>query len=110
MPGAALLSDVWRLVALAIGVSIVSALAYPHVRGVRKGDSMVAFMRREGGGPAFLDVVLVTALSDGRLGEKVKIVFANGVHAEGRVTAYAGTFSPATLKITETERISPNGY
>lgn len=36
-----LLSDVWKMVALSIGLSIVAAVAYPHVRGVKQGDQMV---------------------------------------------------------------------
>ncbi|MBI4360471.1 hypothetical protein HY572_01720 [Candidatus Micrarchaeota archaeon] len=105
--GAQFLSDVWRLLALGIGLSIVWAFAYPHVRGIKKGDSMVALFRREGGvRAALLDVLFVTALEDGRVGERIKIVYGNGVHAEGQITSYGGTFSPATVKITETERLA----
>lgn len=107
IPGADFLVDPWRLIALALGLSIVWAFAYPHVRGVKKGDALVALFRREGGArAALLDVLFVTALSDGRLGEKIKIVYGNGIQAEGQITSYGGTFSPATVKITETERLA----
>lgn len=103
-----LLSDVWKMVALSIGLSIVAAAAYPHVRGVRQGDQMVAFLRREhnvgGVRQHAMDVVFATALEDGKTGQKIKIALGNGVQAEGLITGYGGTFSPATLKITETER------
>lgn len=109
LPGAEFLSDVWRLVALGVGVSIVWAFAYPHVRGIKKGDSLIALFRRDAGGPvrsAVLDVLFVTALEDGRVGERIKIVYGNGVHAEAQITSYGGTFSPGTVKITETERLA----
>ncbi len=103
-----LLADVWKLVALSIGLSIVVAAAYPHIRGVKQGDQMVAFLRREhnSGGVRqhVMDVVFATALESGKTGQKIKIAMSNGMQAEGLITGYGGTFSPATLKITETER------
>ncbi len=103
-----LLSDVWKLVALSIGLSIITAAAYPHIRGVKQGDQMVAFLRREhtvgGVRQHVMDVVFATALENGKTGQKIKIALGNGMQAEGLITGYGGTFSPATLKITETER------
>ncbi|MBI5226715.1 hypothetical protein HY994_05815 [Candidatus Micrarchaeota archaeon] len=103
-----LLTDVWKLVALSLGISIIVAAAYPHLRGVKQGDQMVAFLRREqvqgGQRQSVMDVVFATALEDGKTGQKIKIALGNGMQAEGLITGYGGTFSPATLKITETER------
>lgn len=105
---AAFFADVWKLVALSIGLSIVTAAAYPHIRGVREGDQMVAFVRRDhvvaGVRQQAMDVVFATAMESGKVGQKIRIAVGNGIHAEGRITSYGGTFSPATLKITETER------
>lgn len=72
----------WKLLALSIGLSIVIGFAYPFVRGVRKGDRLFAFItrRRVEGGQAFVfnENVLVTALSNGRKGGKIRVDLGNG--------------------------------
>ncbi len=102
-----LLDSAWQSLALGIGLSILLSLAWPHLRGVRKGDRLVAQLPRTqntpGGVFAFVDNVVVVALENGYSGRKIKVRIGNGKTGEGIITAYAGTFSPATIQITETE-------
>lgn len=97
----------WQVLALAIGVSIIVSLCYPHVRGVQRGDTLVGEVpraRNMGSAMlAFVESVPVIALESGRQGSKIRVRMPNGKSAEGIIISYAGTFSPAYIKITETE-------
>ncbi len=105
-----LLTDFWKLFALSVGSSILLGIAFPYLRGARKGDRLVAQVSRKqahshGGSHAvfFVQTVLVTALSNGYRGGKIKVRFENGRSGEGIITGYQSTFSPATIQITESE-------
>ncbi|MBI5635428.1 hypothetical protein HY993_00500 [Candidatus Micrarchaeota archaeon] len=106
-----LLTDFWKLLALSIGSSILLGIAFPYLRGVRRGDKLIAQVSRKQtqshpSGPQavfFVQTVLVTALSNGWKGGKIKVRFDNGHNGEGIISAYQGTFSPATIQITESE-------
>lgn len=100
-------NSAWQTIALAIGLSIVVSLAYPHVRGVQKGDTLVGEVPRARSVGhtvmAFVESAAVVALEGGRQGHKIRVRLPNGKSAEGIIVSYAGTFSPAFIKITETE-------
>ena len=99
--------SVWQVLALAIGLSIMLSLAYPLVRGVQRGDTLMGEVpRTRSNGQsvlAFIESAPVIALEPGRQGQKIRVRLPNGKSAEGIIAAYAGTFSPAYIKITETE-------
>ena len=102
-----LLGDVWKLLAIAIALAIVAGYAWPRVRGVRRGDTLITFVRRHQQTPAgiatFNEPLFVTALQNGRAGAKIRVQLQNGSLAEGIVEEYAGTLSPSTIRLTETE-------
>lgn len=106
-----LLSDFWKLLALSIGFSILLGIAFPFLRGIRKGDKLLAQVSRKQTrlhptGPQavfFMQTVLVTALANGYQGGKIKVRFDNGRTGEGIITGYSSTFSPASIQITESE-------
>ncbi|MBI4406671.1 hypothetical protein HY571_02040, partial [Candidatus Micrarchaeota archaeon] len=103
-----LVDSVWKLVALDIGLAIVIGFSYPHIRGVKKGDFLattVYYNSRGAGLASVLTGVSAVALQNGRKGDKIKINF-QGRQAEGVVIAYASTFSPAVVRVTEIERIA----
>ncbi|MFH0835258.1 MAG: hypothetical protein V1881_02860 [Candidatus Micrarchaeota archaeon] len=101
------LNDAWRLVAIAVGASLIIGFAYPSVRGIKQGDQLLAFVHRriEQNGQSLVvsDAVLVTALENGRTGGKIRVQFPNGLHAEGVIESYAGTLTPPTIRLTEAE-------
>src|SRR3990167_2137027 len=100
-----ILGDAWKMIALALGGSFITAILYPHVRAIKSGDALVAFVHKDhvvnGMHQAALDIVFVTALENGKVGQKIRVAMSNGFSAEGIITSYAGTLSPAQLKITE---------
>ena len=102
-----ILSSFWKLEALAIAFSILSAFAWPHVRGLKNGDravALVAFTHRTPGGD-FIDYQMqqVVVLEDGRKGGRVKVALPDGSRGEAIVSEYAGAFSAATVQIIERE-------
>lgn len=104
--GSSLLNSFWSLEAIAIGFSILAGYLSPHVRGVKEGDKLVAVGSAPSdgdGGMAFVSAVPVTALESGRVGAKIKVRLDPGHHGEGVILSYAGTFSPAMVKMTERE-------
>jgi len=103
-----LIDSPWKLFAAVIGFSIASGLAYPYLRGVRKGDSVTTSMarrRQQPGGAffAFTETVFATALENGFVGGKIKVRLPDGRRGEGIIRGYAGTISPASLELTEAE-------
>jgi len=100
-------NEAWKLIAIAIGASLLLGYAYPHVRGIKRGDQLVAFVHRQAGFASqpvgFVETVFVTALEDGRVGAKIKVRLANGLGAEGVIQGYAGTLTPPMIQITESE-------
>ncbi len=111
------IDSVWKLVALDIGVSILTAAAYPYIRGVRKGDELatngsVANIR--GMGMNFtignFGIADSFALSNGRVGKKIRIRLLDGRAGEGKIVEYAGLFSPARIQVTEIEKPAPQAF
>lgn len=106
-----ILNSAWQLLALSTGLSIVSGVAYPHARGIKRGDQLIAFVKRnvqqgneitEVGMPVF-----AMALESGRKGEKIRVElhgFTDRVQVgEGVIESYAGIISPPTLRLLERE-------
>ncbi len=104
------INSIWKLVALSIGISLVTGFAFPFIRGVRKGDVLATATHYGVQGQNVISSLFTgvgaVAMQNGRKGDKIKINF-QGRHAEGIVISYASTFSPAVVKVTEMEQISP---
>lgn len=97
-PGATL-GYLAKLFALDAGVSIVALLAYPHIRGVRKGDP--AFVREETVLPILFIIPNATILDDGRLNGFVKVELRDGTTGIGKVMKYQGLVSHAEIQLLE---------
>ncbi|MEK6843566.1 MAG: hypothetical protein AABY04_03690 [Candidatus Micrarchaeota archaeon] len=97
----------WKLIALSLAISLVSGYVYPHVRGIKKEDQLLATLRRDvvhnNALHQHLDNVVVVATEEGRIGQKIKVKLWNGKRGEGIITQYAGTITPATIRLTESE-------
>ncbi|MFH1750694.1 MAG: hypothetical protein ABH863_03390 [Candidatus Micrarchaeota archaeon] len=97
----------WKLFALVVAISILAGWLYPYLRGIRKDDQLVAVIARQVAHGQMvhnhLDSVPVVALKGGWMGQKIHVRMHNGKRAEGIVSSYAGTFSPATIRLTESE-------
>ncbi|HIH20917.1 TPA: hypothetical protein HA244_06650 [Candidatus Micrarchaeota archaeon] len=104
-----LFTEPWKLIALSIGAAIIAGFAQPALRGVRKGDTIFAFVQRnvrQGAQNLFMtDAVPAMALEDGRVGSKIRVSLPNGASGEGIIMDYKGVFSIPTIKMVETERM-----
>ena len=102
-------TEPWKLIALSIGAAIIAGFAQPSFRGIKKGDTIFAFMQRnvqQGVQNFFMtDAVPAIALEDGRVGSKIRVVLPNGARGEGIIVDYKGVFSMPTIKLIESERI-----
>ncbi len=103
-----LLDNFWAMEAVVLGISIIVGFAYPSIRGIRIGDNLVATIPiRQQVGMNQVDMVSgisVIALESGRIGKKIRVQLDASRKGEGIITAYAGILSPATVRLTETER------
>ncbi len=115
IPGS-VIDSVWKVVALCIGISLLGGFAYPHIRGVKRGDllSTNAVMHNGHNHPGATVINLLggptaVAMQSGRVGSRIKINF-QGRNAEGIIVSYASTFSAAVVKITEMEQVSFTSY
>ncbi|MEK6954873.1 MAG: hypothetical protein AABX01_07715 [Candidatus Micrarchaeota archaeon] len=106
VPGT-LIDSYWKLFALVLAISLICGYAYPYARGIRKNDQLLAQIPRQvthdGAVHTHIDTVMVVASQNGMLGQKIHVKLHNGKRAEGIITAYSGAFSPATIRLTESE-------
>lgn len=98
LPGSGLF-DLAKLGAVAVGASFLVSIAYPHLVGVRRGDTVLVFTENN---VPLLSFRMKTgvALSNARVGDKLRIAFNEG-EAEVELTNYAGLITPARAKLCE---------
>jgi hypothetical protein len=93
-----------KLLALDVGLAMLTPFIYPHLRGVRAGDMVSVVLSEEE-----LPFRMLYARSDGvatsnaRVGEQIKVRFRDGSEDEFLVVSYAGLFAPAKVKILQME-------
>ena len=104
----------WKLVAFDLAMALVFAFAWPHVRGVRKGDALATDLGMGNLRMPGINVMVGTfgignaqAAANGRIGQKIRIRLADGRRGEAKIVEYAGTFSPARVQILEMEKPAP---
>ncbi|MCX8202568.1 MAG: hypothetical protein N3G74_02060 [Candidatus Micrarchaeota archaeon] len=87
-----------KLFALNWGVLIVYAIAWPHIRGVRKGDPIVVR-----GQPLtfFFAFPNAVAMSNARLNGYVELKLMDGTIGIGKVVRYQGILSHAEVELLE---------
>ncbi|MEM2974418.1 MAG: hypothetical protein QW112_02225 [Candidatus Micrarchaeia archaeon] len=95
-----------KLLAIDVGGAILVTLAYPYIRGVKKGDKISVVEDRAPAGPAwtiFIGLSNGTALDDGRLGDAIKVELLDRSIAICRISKYEGFFSNHEAKILQRE-------
>ena len=97
-PSSTLLS-LAKYLALSLGASILLALAYPYVRGVKAGDTILVITHSDMAGGVRLR--LATALEAAKLNGKIRLSLEPGSEMEGIVKSYEGFFSPAKAKLPD---------
>ncbi|MCX8200038.1 MAG: flagella basal body P-ring formation protein FlgA [Candidatus Micrarchaeota archaeon] len=88
-----------KMLALALGITLLSPFWYPHARGVKKGDAVTIVSNTMGGW------LRGEALEDGRLGQEIRVLTENNKEIKCKISSYAGTFSRAKVKVNDEEQI-----
>lgn len=92
--------ELWKLLAAAFGTALLLPIAYPHYRGVKKGDGLLVIKGNVE--PLLLfNASSCVALADGRLGTTIGIVLPDGTLAEGTIVGYEGLITPAKVRLTQ---------
>ena len=88
-----------KLLALALGITLLSPFWYPHVRGVRKGDIVTITS------DAVVGSLRGEALENGRQGQEIRVLTEDGKEIQCKITKYAGTFSRAKVKANDETQV-----
>lgn len=101
VPGASMLTII-PLLALAVGLSLVAPFAYPHLRGVKKGDAVIIVFDAQIPFTSF-KIRSGVAKTSGRKGDLIRVVLNEGNEIQARVTDYSGILTPARTRVSEKE-------
>jgi len=95
--------------ALAAGASLLTPIAVPCIRGVRKGDSVEVESPALNAVPQVMRMLMPSsagmAAEGGRKGAKIGVVFPDGNVRRCVITGYEGFFKPARCRLIEREVI-----
>lgn len=92
-----------KLLAAALGTAVIIPVAYPYVRGIRKGDKISVSEERAPGWTIFIGLSNGAALESGRTGDAIKIELLDKSIAIARISKYEGFFSNAEAKLLQRE-------
>ena len=95
-----------KLLALSLALTMLVPIAYPHIRGVRRGDAVdvvndvqhqiiplrIPFLNFGG---------THISLDDGRIGSRIRISMPDGTWREAVVLSYSGFLSPARVQLVQ---------
>jgi hypothetical protein len=83
-----------RLAAADLGVSLLVAMLYPNVRGVKAGD-MVLLVSDAG----IFSIRTAVALESKRVNEAIRLALPDGREAYAMLESYAGLITPARARV-----------
>lgn len=104
-----------KLLALSVGMTMLLPVIYPHLRGVRKGDAVLAINPPQRQGmlgaiPMPLPFMQLggnfTALDSGRMGSRIRVSMADGTWREAEILSYSGFLQPARVRLLENNQYS----
>lgn len=100
-----------KLLAFAFGAALLTPFAYPHLRGVRKGDSVLVEVSGREAAPGILRLFFQAgsgvAVENGRIGGKIMVAMADGSMKQCAVLGYSGFFTPARVRMVKPGEVSP---
>jgi len=92
----------WKLLALAFGAALLTPFIYPHVRGVRKGDSVYVELAQTRTLPGIVRILINSgsgiAMENGRIGSKLMVMMNDGSFRQCVILRYPGLFSPTVVR------------
>ncbi len=92
------LSYLLKLFALNWGITLVSSIIWPYIRGVRKGDPLLV---RDEEIPILFSFPNAVALSNGRLKGYVEMKLVDGTVGIGKIIKYQGIINNAEVELLE---------
>ncbi|MFH1222176.1 MAG: hypothetical protein V1492_03765 [Candidatus Micrarchaeota archaeon] len=91
-----------KLLAAAIVISVIFSIAYPELRGLKKGDTVMVLASDS---PYSLLGRFGTAAQDGKKNSTVKIKLGDGNEVTGLVESYEGLITPPRVRVMYEERL-----
>jgi hypothetical protein len=92
------LVEVAKFEGLAVAAAIITAFAYPYIRGIDAGDKVLIFSNDPVNGR--MGVHIATALESGKLHAKIRVSLGNGSDAVCEIVSLPGIITPAGGKLT----------
>ena len=92
------ISYLLKLFALNWGITILATIAWPYIRGVRKGDPLLV---RDEDIPILFSFPNAVALSNGRLNGYVEMKLVDGSVGIGKIIKYQGIINNAEVELLE---------
>lgn len=94
----------WQPFLFSIGFSMLFGLAWPLIRGIRKQDVLWAETGRSVSGVIGpMQGFPVIALENGHKNGMIKVSLSNGSEAKAIILGYPGFFTPAKVRLVESE-------
>jgi hypothetical protein len=101
LPGATIM-DALKTMALGTVISIVVAVLYPEIRGIKAGDTVSVVT--DSAIPSLIGRIGV-ATASGRKNQQIKILLNNGAEIIGTVESYIGLISPPKIRVIYEEKL-----
>jgi hypothetical protein len=95
--------DLVKLMAVAFGLSLLSPFLYPHIRGIKKGDTVQLVFEEQTPFQIFYGNSTGVARESGRVGNEIRVELSDGSEEGCVIISYAGIFSPAKVKVMQKE-------
>lgn len=101
IPGSDLILLV-KLIALALGITLLSPLWYPHMRGVKAGDRVIITNPSP-----FIKIKsrYGIAQDNGRKGSVITVITEDGQEVKCEIVSYASTFSKAKVRVSDDAQV-----
>ena len=98
--------NIWRSVAIGLGISLIFLLVYPELRGIRSGDVVMVPIWREIETPfsseGFMDNTIAIAMENGRRNQKIRVKLWDGSNGTAKILDY-GFITPPEGRLLEAE-------
>ena len=100
------LATLAKLLALSLAMTLLVPLAYPHIRGVKKGDVVLVVNAPH---QQMLPIPFLhlgagnVSLDDGRMGSRIRVSMPDGTWREALVLSYASLLTPARVRLLESD-------
>jgi hypothetical protein len=104
-----------KLLALSLAMTLLLPVVYPHLRGVRRGDMVMAINPPQRAGMLQIPIPFLQfgggtfmALDSGRIGSRVRVSMPDSTWRDAEIVSYSGFLQPARVRLLESQYTSIN--